>query len=73
MGDHDGMTVNERLFEAHLLADVERAGFARDYQGMVDILKQVEMTQDEAEIAAHGIIDDPERFGYGSRSGTPQG
>ncbi|MFY9342653.1 MAG: hypothetical protein WAT39_09200 [Planctomycetota bacterium] len=60
--DHAGMTVNERLHTAGLLAAFDAAAKARDRARMLAILTQVAVPSPERTVAA--ILADPQRYGY---------
>ena len=59
-----GMTVNERLNEAGLLSEFDQAVRLRDREWMLDILKKVGMTLEQAEYTAGTILDNSAHYGY---------
>ena len=58
-----GMTTNERLFSAGLLATFNEAVRRRDRCGMIEVLEQVELGDQAAEIADQ-ILESPERYSF---------
>jgi len=62
MTKYSGMTVNERLFEAGALEESDRAATARNRGRMIELLAQVELS-DQAEHIADTILADPRRYG----------
>jgi len=65
MGDrrqYQGMTVNERLFEAGLLEAFANAARARDRSEMIRILTEVEV--DDAAWSADTILETPQKYGF---------
>jgi hypothetical protein len=61
--DYSGMTVNERLFSAGLLADWDAAAQARNRKRMVDLLSKVDLA-DQADQIADSILANPRRYGF---------
>ena len=59
-----GMTVNERLFEAGLFDEWDKAVDAKDASTMADILVRVSITPDEAMKTAATILANPKFYGY---------
>lgn len=64
MTNFAGMTVNERLFEAGLMAEFDEAARQRDQKRMIEILKKVELPHDQAEATSDAIISSPATYGY---------
>jgi len=58
------MTINERLFTARLSDAFDRAAGARDRDGMIAILSQLELTMDEAASVADSILANPAKYGF---------
>ena len=56
--------MGERLFKAGLLDAFDSAAKARDRDGMIGILNQVELEGDWATNVADGILADPAKYGY---------
>lgn len=63
-GRFDGMTVNERLAEAGLLAEFDDAARSRDRAAIIRILNQVEMGDAYAPSTANAILTNPAKYGY---------
>ena len=61
---YGAMTVNERLFVAGLIEQFDSAAEARDRERLIEILKLVEFTQEEAESIVTGLLADPRQFGF---------
>jgi hypothetical protein len=59
-----GMTVNERLFEADLMADFDRAARNGDKNKMVEILIKVELSLAQAQETSDAIVKNPKMYGY---------
>jgi hypothetical protein len=59
-----GMTVNERLMVADLLARFDAAAVARDRAAMLALLAQVELNASQAAQTADAILAAPKRYGY---------
>ena len=57
------MTVTERLFNAGLLQEWDRAAEARNRERMVEILGQVELA-DEADGIVSKILANPSLYGF---------
>jgi hypothetical protein len=62
--DYGGMTVNERLAAAGLLAEFDAAARRRDRSEMIAILMRVELTGAQAAETADRIIAKPSMYGY---------
>lgn len=56
--------MNERLFEADLMSEFSEAAKERNKIRMVDILKEVELTEAQANETAAQIIQNPFKYGY---------
>ena len=61
---YGAMTVNERLFVAGLIEQFDSAAEARDRERLIEILKLVELTQEEADSMVTGLLGDPGKFGF---------
>jgi hypothetical protein len=61
--DYGGMTVNERLFSAGLIADWDTAAQSRNRKRMVELLSRVDLT-DQADQMADTILANPQRYGF---------
>jgi hypothetical protein len=61
--DYSGMTVNERLFSAGLLADWDAAAQSRNRKRMVELLSKVDLAG-QADQIADTILTDPLRYGF---------
>ncbi|TLM65748.1 MAG: hypothetical protein FDZ69_08665 [Deltaproteobacteria bacterium] len=57
-----GMTVNERLLAAGLLAAFDRAARSRDRAEMLRLLRRVDVPAPEETVAA--VLANPWRYGY---------
>jgi hypothetical protein len=64
MSVYDGMTVNERLFEAKLVNDFDNAVIHRDKDKIIAILRKVELSADDAKKCCDSILSDPTKYGY---------
>ena len=60
--NYAGMTVNERLFAAGLLAVFDDAARKRDRDKMIELLRRVEVETPEWSVDA--ILADPGRYGF---------
>ena len=58
--DYSGMAVNERLFEAGLLGEFDRATIARDRKRMIALLILVDVGPETAE----AILANPTMYGF---------
>ena len=58
----EGMTVNERLFAAKLLESFDAVAGARDRDGMIAIIRSVDVDPPEPTVDA--ILERPEFYGY---------
>ncbi len=61
--DYSGMTVNERLFSAGLVAEWDVAVRGHHRQRMIELLNKVELG-DQAESIADTILANPHRYGF---------
>jgi hypothetical protein len=61
---YSGMTVNERLFKADLMSEFDEAAKKRNKNRMVAILKEVELTEAQANEISETIIKNPSKYGY---------
>ena len=59
----EGMTTNERLFQAGLLDQWDAAVRGRDRACMLRVLAEVDLT-DQAEAIADTVLRDPARYGF---------
>jgi hypothetical protein len=62
-GRYEGMTVNERLFNAGILAQFDEAARRRDRARLVELLRQVELSQSEAEWSVDTLLAEPAKEG----------
>lgn len=60
---YGGMTVNERLCNAGLIAQFDAAARARDRTKMVALINSVELG-DQSETIADAILRNPSKYGY---------
>ena len=61
--DYSGMTVNERLFSAGVMADWDSAAISRNRKCMIELLGRVGLAE-HAEKIADTILSNPERYGF---------
>ena len=61
---YSGMTVNERLFSAGLMADFGTAAKNRDKNKMIEILRKVELSSAQAIETSGAIVENPSMYGY---------
>jgi cytochrome c553 len=59
-----GMTTNERLHEAGLIDQFDDAAKGRNKEQMIHILRNVELSENDAEAIANTILADPKRYGF---------
>ena len=59
---YEGMTVNERLFDAGLMDAFDAAARARDRAAMIRLLIDVDV--EDAAWSADTILQRPERYGF---------
>jgi hypothetical protein len=59
-----GMTLNERLYEAGLVDEWDKAVRARDSAAMTDLLVRVEIGLAGAEETVATVLTKPEYYGY---------
>jgi len=57
-GKYSGMTVNERLYEAGIMEEWDRATASRNRDRMIELLGKVELS-DQAEHIADSVLTDP--------------
>ena len=62
--EYDGMTVNERLFEAKLLDEYDLAVRKRDRKALVKILEKVALSEKRANSTIDAIFLNPKKYGY---------
>ena len=61
---YDAMTVNERLFDAGLLAEFKTAIGSGDRSSAIALLKRVAMTESSAAGTVDAVLANPSRYGY---------
>lgn len=61
--DYSGMTVNERLFEAGLMANFEAAVRSKDRNRIISVLTMVQLSKDDAAFTADMMLANP-RYGF---------
>ena len=59
-----GMTVNERLFESKLFDAFDLAVIKRDKKKLLEILKTVELSDEQANSTVDAIFLNPKKYGY---------
>jgi hypothetical protein len=59
-----GMNVNERLFEAGLLDQWDKAARVRDGAAMIELLVRVAISPTGAERIVSTVLANPDYFGY---------
>ena len=64
MPDYAGMTVNERLVVAGLMQAFDKAVMARDRSAAIAVLRQVELSDEQAASTTDTIFASPSRYGY---------
>jgi hypothetical protein len=64
MPDYAGMTLNERLAVAGLIQAFDKAVIARDRAGAIAVLRQVELSDEQAAWTTDTIFANPARYGY---------
>jgi hypothetical protein len=62
--DYAGMTVNERLFEAGLMAEFDAAVRAKERERIIALLMRVALSKDDAAFTADTILANPKRYGF---------
>jgi hypothetical protein len=60
---YDGMTVNERLFEAGLIPEWDAAARSRNRDKMVELLTKVDLGE-QAERILDTVLSNPEQYGF---------
>jgi hypothetical protein len=63
--DYSGMTVNERLVAARLVGRWDAAIEVRDRTAALDVLNQVELASQAADIV-DAVLADPQKYGFRS-------
>ncbi len=63
MPDYAGMTVNERLAVAGLMQAFDKAVMARDRSGAIAVLRQVELSDEQAASTVDTMFANPSRYG----------
>ena len=58
------MTVNERLFAAKLSEVFDLAVNKRDKEQLLEILKKVELSDEQANSTIDAIFSNPKKYGY---------
>lgn len=61
---YDAMTVNERLFDAGLLAEFDAAIDSGDRSSAIALLMRVAMTETSAAETVDAVLANPSRYGY---------
>lgn len=61
-GKYAGMTVNERLYEAGIMEEWDRAATSKNRDRMIELLGEVELA-DQAEQITDTVLSDPKRYG----------
>jgi hypothetical protein len=64
MPDYAGMTVNERLAVAGLMQAFDKAVMARDRSAAIAVLRQVELSDEQAASTTDTIFANPSRYDY---------
>jgi hypothetical protein len=64
MPDYAGMTVNERLAVAGQMKAFDKAVRARDRAGAIAVLRQVELSDEQAAWTVDTMFANPGRYGY---------
>ena len=62
--DYSGMTLNERLYEAKLMAEYDLVVKKRDRKKILEILKQVSLEGEEAIYIVNTVLNDPQKYGH---------
>jgi hypothetical protein len=63
-GNYRGMTVNERLFSAHLVDAWDAAEHARNRTEMIRLLELVDLTPAQAEKTTDAVLANPKMYGF---------
>ena len=58
-----GMTTNERLYSTGLLSEFDAAARRRDLPAMVNLLRQVEISEADANAIADAVLANPSKNG----------
>ncbi len=64
MSLYDGMTVNERLVIAGLIAAWDAAVISRDRAGMIEVLMSTELSAKQAAETTDAVLADPQKYGF---------
>ena len=64
MSLYAGMTVNERLVIAGLIAAWDAAVAKRDRAGMIEVLMSTELSEKQAAETADAVLADPQKYGF---------
>lgn len=59
-----GMTVNERLFHAGLIARFDATVLAKENAEAISILQQIELSREQATETVTAIFENPGIYGY---------
>lgn len=59
-----GMTVNERLCIAGLMDDFESVAKTKNRKKLITILKQTDLTEEQATETTEALLADPKKYGY---------
>jgi len=62
--NYAGMTVNERLFVGGILEKFDSAINAKDLDGAISILRQVDLEGEQARQIVEAIFRNPKMYGY---------
>ena len=64
MSLYAGMTVNERLVIAGLIAAWDAAVISRDRAGMIEVLMSTELSAKQAAETTDAVLADPQKYGF---------
>ena len=64
MSLYAGMTVNERLVIAELIAAWDAAVISRDRAGMIEVLMSTELSAKQAAETTDAVLADPQKYGF---------
>jgi hypothetical protein len=59
-----GMTVNERLLHFGLTTTFDEAVRSRKLEAVIEVLRQAQFSQSQAEYTARTILANPDHYGY---------
>lgn len=62
--DYSGMTLNERLYKADLMAAFDSAVRKQDRNRLAEILKRVALEGEDAVYIIDTVLNDPKRYGH---------